>query len=255
MKSSASPWTPAQISTTMWLDASDSATITLNGGNVSQWNDKSGNSHNAVQSNSSLQPAYTSSGLNGKNVVTFSLDELRVSNLILTGSGVEIYLVVSRNSGTESNGRFLSLKSTAYSKDYADTNGWLPLFQLSTTSTISSYSNFSSATPGYNSSLSTPYLIQTSYYASSLEFKVFTNVQATKSNSNTLNTTDGMMIGTSLNDGAPVEHFNGIVAEIVIVPTLSDSNRQKMEGYLAHKWGLTGNLPAEHPYKYNAPTL
>ena len=29
--------------------------------------------------------------------------------------------------------------------------------------------------------------------------------------------------------------------------------RQKLEGYLAHKWGLTNNLPAGHPYKYEPP--
>ena len=31
------------------------------------------------------------------------------------------------------------------------------------------------------------------------------------------------------------------------------SNFEKIEGYLAHKWGLTANLPADHPYKINAP--
>ena len=28
---------------------------------------------------------------------------------------------------------------------------------------------------------------------------------------------------------------------------------KKAEGYLAHKWGLEGNLPADHPYKSSAP--
>jgi hypothetical protein len=27
----------------------------------------------------------------------------------------------------------------------------------------------------------------------------------------------------------------------------------KAEGYLAHKWGLQGNLPVSHPYKSSAP--
>ena len=35
---------------------------------------------------------------------------------------------------------------------------------------------------------------------------------------------------------------------------LSDSDRQKAEGYLAHKWGLAANLPVGHPYKNAAPT-
>lgn len=28
---------------------------------------------------------------------------------------------------------------------------------------------------------------------------------------------------------------------------------QKAEGYLAHKWGLTGNLPSDHPFKNVSP--
>lgn len=251
-KPSLTLWTPSQISTTMWLDAADATTVTLNGSTVSQWNDKSGNSHNASQSNSSLQPAYTTGGLNSKNVITFTLDELRVSSLVLTGTGWEFYLVVSRNSGTEDYGRFLSLKSTSYVNDWLDPNGWIPLIQWGTGPTISSYNNQIVASPGYSSSAATPYLIQSSYLASSLDFKVFTTSQATKSNSDTLNTTDGLMIGTSLNNGSSVEHWNGLLAEIIVVPTLSLSNAQKMEGYLAWKWGIQSGLPNGHPYK-NAP--
>jgi hypothetical protein len=44
------------------------------------------------------------------------------------------------------------------------------------------------------------------------------------------------------------------VNEIIVVPSLlSDSDRQKLEGYLAHKWGLTANLPSDHPYKAAPP--
>lgn len=51
-------WTPAEITTELWLDAADSSTITQDGsGNVSQWDDKSGNARHAVQATSSLQPA------------------------------------------------------------------------------------------------------------------------------------------------------------------------------------------------------
>ena len=33
----------------------------------------------------------------------------------------------------------------------------------------------------------------------------------------------------------------------------TEENRQKLEGYLAHKWALTAKLPAGHPYKTVAP--
>ena len=42
--------------------------------------------------------------------------------------------------------------------------------------------------------------------------------------------------------------------EVVVLPTIpSDEEREKLEGYLAHKWGLAANLPVDHPYKNAAP--
>lgn len=51
-------WTPANISTALWLDANDRTTITLNGATVSSWADKSGNGKNATQSTAANQPGY-----------------------------------------------------------------------------------------------------------------------------------------------------------------------------------------------------
>jgi len=48
--------------------------------------------------------------------------------------------------------------------------------------------------------------------------------------------------------------FGGKIREIVIFDDyLNESNRQKVEGYLAHKWGLAASLPTGHPYKDTAP--
>ncbi len=44
------------------------------------------------------------------------------------------------------------------------------------------------------------------------------------------------------------------MAEVVIADSaLSDADREKAEGYLAHKWGLEGNLPGGHPHKAAPP--
>jgi hypothetical protein len=48
----------------------------------------------------------------------------------------------------------------------------------------------------------------------------------------------------------------GDIAEILFTntnPALTD--KEKIEGYLAYKWGLQASLPSDHPYKSNAPQL
>lgn len=50
-------------------------------------------------------------------------------------------------------------------------------------------------------------------------------------------------------------YFRGHVGEVIFVqgdPSTADLER--VEGYLAHKWGTAGALPASHPYKSAPPT-
>lgn len=48
--------------------------------------------------------------------------------------------------------------------------------------------------------------------------------------------------------------IGGRIAEMVLLTgTVSPADRETMEGYLAHKWGLTTNLPLAHPYKSTPP--
>ena len=50
--------------------------------------------------------------------------------------------------------------------------------------------------------------------------------------------------------------WNGVIAEVISFSNkLPDSDRQKIEGYLAHKWGIEGNLDSTHPYALAAPTI
>lgn len=49
--------------------------------------------------------------------------------------------------------------------------------------------------------------------------------------------------------------LNGDLGELIVTRmALSIAERQRLEGYSAHKWALTANLPADHPYK-SAPPL
>jgi len=75
--SKASAFNPLSIANCkLWLDASDTATISLSGNDVTQWNDKSGNSKNVTQSTSARRPSSGINTINSKNVVTFGGDDL-----------------------------------------------------------------------------------------------------------------------------------------------------------------------------------
>ena len=52
------------------------------------------------------------------------------------------------------------------------------------------------------------------------------------------------------------EYTVGHIQEIIIIPSaVDDATRETIEGYLAHKWDLEGDLPGDHPYKNAAPTI
>lgn len=77
------PFLPTRIgggNLKLWLDASDTSTITHSSGSVSAWADKSGNGNNATQGTGSSQPTTGVNTINGKNVIAFDGgDQLDVS--------------------------------------------------------------------------------------------------------------------------------------------------------------------------------
>ena len=63
-------------------------------------------------------------------------------------------------------------------------------------------------------------------------------------------TVEASRIGKDRSMSDSLHHFDGDYAELLIYNrALSDAEIQKVEGYLAHKWGLDGNLDASHPFK------
>ena len=61
-------------------------------------------------------------------------------------------------------------------------------------------------------------------------------------------------IGQQLGAGYTAYNFDGYVMEIIIFKTvLPQEQIQKVEGYLAWKWGISKRLPYNHPYKSKAP--
>lgn len=94
---SAPSWTPADITTKLWLDANDSSTITTtsSGGYdyVTQWNDKSGNGEHAIQNTSSARPWTETHSILGSTIRFGEQDHLENSTFsdLLSSSGFSVF--------------------------------------------------------------------------------------------------------------------------------------------------------------------
>ena len=230
---------PAGLGLKLWLDASDSSTITHTSNAVSQWSDKSGNSNHATQSTSGSKPLFDT------NQILFdgSDDSLSLAHGVVPDSNEAsmVFLVTncdatSGNDGFITNGRFTSGQSFSYR-----TNG---------TSQVSWYSwgnDLSSVSSTDNSPVKV-HALELSVTGNT--FKIY--------HDGTLKGTKTSFTGTAnagsetgfLGRTSTSEYLQGSIKEVIIVmqePT--DTVRKSIEGYLAHKWGLSGSLPSNHSHK------
>ena len=51
-----------------------------------------------------------------------------------------------------------------------------------------------------------------------------------------------MYIGAGFDAGGGILPFSGKIGELIVVNGTNEEVRQKVEGYLAHKWGLASQL-------------
>lgn len=94
---------PVTSNLSIWVDATDAATITESGGSVSQWNDKSGNGINFSQGTSSNRPTISKDSTTGNQFISFdgSNDFLQASSTVLANkSSLTWFVVLKWNSGS-----------------------------------------------------------------------------------------------------------------------------------------------------------
>ncbi len=88
---------------------------------------------------------------------------------------------------------------------------------------------------------------------SQFDGSAFTTDDGSKVNNGDLNNDANFNLGSTSTGGLDTDMD---VAEAFIgVGTLTDDLLQRITGYLAHKYALSGNLPSDHPYKNFAPTI
>jgi hypothetical protein len=253
-------WNPSMITTALWLDAADASTVTTVSGAVSQWNDKSGNVRNFTQSTAGSRPAYSTAALNNLNTVTpdgsndwmtgpvifsdnqptsyFIIVAYKLLNIIDDGvSNTANFLIGQTGSVVLNSNLYVNIAIGTPRKIVHDAfppGGG----SLASNTTITANTNYLTAF-ARNGDTREIWLNGASDASQSA---------AETYNGTTIDATNlFQLLGTN-------NATNANVGEIVAVAYPTTTNRQKLEGYLAHKWGLTANLPSDHPYKTVGPT-
>jgi len=234
----------------LWLDAADSASMTTSSGNLLTWNDKSGNGYvmtnntgtTTVASSSlnSLNTVYTPSGTNTK--ITNFIGRTKCTMFIVGKAATSRYLLAL-------NGGFLYTANDSLLYFSPPTGNYLDIID--------------------SVGLATPVVSNNTWFILCIGYDNATNNTANPYTINGTNRstviiprgTPGILSDQYITSPLYINSVNGTnsydsvyTAEIIYYNnTLTTTERQQIEGYLAAKWGLQSSLPNTHPYYTKAP--
>jgi autotransporter-associated beta strand protein len=240
-------WTPASRATALWLDANDAGTITSSGGLVSQWNDKSGAARHVYQATDADKPVTGTRTINSKNALDFTPnDNMKGSGAAswINATAYTIFAVVLCDSTTAMNYFAGTIESAT---DKGLHVGWRDADSFTLAHYGDDY-NWDGLTRNSNANLYTA-----KYTDPDSQLWINGNSQGVGTTpNNDLSTTQSFCVGM----GYSAEWWNGLIAEMIVVTgTITDAERQQIEGYLAWKWGLQASLPVGHLYYSAAPSM
>ena len=241
---------PAGLGLKLWLDASDSSSITQSSGLVSQLSDKSGNGNHVVQSTADNKPKTGITDLNGLNTLSFDgSDYLRADSSNIKNEDQTWVIVASVDAEGSVNNTADSL--IAYggwvngSWELRGHDNYRFFGKVAKDSTAISTSNSSSSDLRGTTQMFSITLDRTNSKLSAwLNGTNFDN-EVTDSR----NLLVDSRITVMANRGGTPQSIMGTFAEVVCYTSANNTDRQAVEGYLAHKWGLTGSLPSNHSHR------
>ena len=245
-------WTPAQITTSLWLDAADASTITTVSGAVSEWRDKSGNARHATQTSASNRALLANASLNGLAGIDYdgADDDHVLANVsALNSVNQTFFIVASRDNAAGRTEIAFSIGNNSDSNGIIDAPRW-------SDNTMFSQLGYLSNRPVSQSIITTaPYMNCVTGGTVQLSYTNDTLIgTGTTQSASPFSVANGGFIGSGRAVSTANRYFDGKIYELVIVPSVATTAlRQTVFGYLAHKWGLTANLPAGHPYKTSPP--
>lgn len=242
---SPTPWTPSNLSAgitlSLWLKADTGVTEGV-GGVVDSWADQSGNSNDASQGAAAAKPLTIANGLNNYQTIRFdgTDDFMQISDastLDMETHGLSMFAMVKPMTLPAVGGMVMAKQATY---DFS-LNSSLEAVYSNGTSGITASGAFT-----LNNFQIFEVVSNDSMYVNGSSVVGVSTLSIGTDNSNNLN----------LGSGNSTNFINSEFAEIILVQgNVSDGDRQKIEGYLAQKYGTWPSLPATHPYRTIGPTV
>lgn len=255
-------WTPAQISGAVWVDADNA---TLSGSSVTAMTDKIGGTIQATQGTSSAQPTIVTDVLGTEDVIQFdggdflsfgtALSRPSSWTVFLVGMfasmGAKTSLCGSGNSTGQSATYWGDIGTGRTANDgkieYSFGNGTLYSYGRSTDQVVTA-NNWFMCARRYTSGQDKP------------ADRVNGAAAAVTKEDGTATACGGTAYHFTIGKGGEYAgHYATYGSQFkgaVIVPSVvSDADAERLEGYYAHKCGLTSLLPSGHPYKTSAPIV
>jgi len=241
-------WTPRRISTLSWHDISDNSTITEAGGVVTSIADKSGNGI-SLTANSASTNNHTllSASQNGLDVVDLDGDDRynATSGITVPNGNISFFIVCKVDVVDSTLDSILATTGTnSFQYQASSATDFLARLAGPNSTTSTTNTDYKGAYHIFNAVFD--------FDGSNYDSRVDGALEGTASYTTQLSTSLNLRVFTNRGQGAYPE---GQLAEIVICTDVSTTTRQLIEGYLAHKWGIDGNLDSLHPYALSAPTI
>ena len=240
----------------IWLDASDEASITTVSGDVSAISDLSGNNRDLSQGSSAARPAYDQAN----DCIVFSGgDHLFMTSAPFYANGACVVFGLIEPIIIKRDERWISEGSTTNSDTLYCLNQSSPSAATSSGTFIRSNTKIEIVAHedlvfanGYETDVP-----QINYFEDSggqirLGKDGSLSSPHSYSRSSTL-TLDRFNLGGILRSTFCCDMNFKFYELIILMSVPTESEREEIEGYLAHKWGTTASLPLDHPYKSSAP--
>lgn len=229
----------------VWLDAQDSNTITLLNSRVSQWNDKSGNNYNATPAESTY-PLYSSNTLNSLPCVNFDYDTgMFIYEATGTYSSYVCGFLVYQSVDTTRSGFFVERSFTGTAAPYIVRN--------SSRNRGDGVSGSVSLTNGIPNLVSYTNPTMYNFEASGSFWKDKINTSVVYNNTASTAPFSDTAVHTEIFTRVNTSYVRAKVGEYITYNRyLPPFILERIEGYIAWRWGLVSRIPTTHPF-YSTP--